>query len=107
MAGFDTMGLESDSIATVVSCSISIVASLILIIWEVVEYRRLITTAIERPIALNLSNCIIMLGAADIVASTATMLSLLNHIPGICFLQAQLTEIGVLSTILWTGLYCI
>lgn len=91
------------NLVTLISTGISLISSCILIIWEMVEYRRLITTDIERPIALNLSNCIIMLGVADILACGALGLSLMDHLPHVCFIQAQFTEVGQLSTILWTG----
>jgi len=94
---------SSDTLASLVTCLVSIVSSVTLITWEIVQYRHLITSDVEKPIARNLSNCIIMLGVADILASIATLLSVLNYLPGICFIQAQLTEIGVLSTILWTA----
>jgi len=81
----------------------SFFSSVILIVWEAVQYRRLITTDIERPIAMNLSNCIIMLGIADIVACGALALSVLDFLPHVCFIQAQATELGELSTILWTA----
>lgn len=96
--------LPLDNIATITSSTLSIVASIVLIVWEVKEYRRLITTDVERPIALNLSNCIIMLGLADIVACGALAISLLDHLPHMCFIQAQIMEVGELSTVLWTGL---
>jgi len=97
------MELSADNVATITSTSVSLLCSAILIVWEVVEYRRLITTDVERPIALNLSNCIIMLGLADLVACGAYALSLLDHLANVCFIQAQFTEVGQLSTILWTA----
>jgi len=97
------MALSDDNIATIVSSSLSLFASIILIIWEVVQYRRLITTDIERPIALNLSNCIVMLCIADILTCGALAVSVTDDVPHMCFIQAQLTEIGLLSAILWTA----
>jgi len=95
--------MHSNIIASTVSCSVSITASLILIVWEIFQYRRLITTEVERPIALQLSNCIIMLCIADIIANISNLLSFLNYLPGFCYVQAQVTEFGALSTILWTA----
>lgn len=49
------------------SC-ISVIASVILIVWERKQYGLLRISEIERPISKNLSNCIIMLAIAGVCA---------------------------------------
>jgi len=83
-----------------VSSFISIIASVILIIWERRQYRQLIITEIEKPISRNLSNCIVMLAIADIVGGIGYSLSIIND--HTCSLQAQLIEVGQLTATLWT-----
>jgi len=92
-----------DEAAFITSC-ISIASSLALIIWERIQYTQLHkhTSPTEKPIAQHLSSCIVMLAIADIMASVGFGISMINARPNVCFVQAQLVEIGALSSILWT-----
>lgn len=91
--------------ATFVSSCVSIVSSIILIIWERVQYSHLVTTPAEKPIAQHLSNCIVMLAIADMIASLGFGISVVNAYPHVCFVQAQLIEVGALSSAFWTSMF--
>jgi len=98
---------QSALIAATITSVVGIIASIILICWEIINYK--IHTNIYyhdkngKTITKCLSGLIISLAVADILSNIGFGVSFWNPNPEVCRWQAIETEYIQLSSVLWTG----